>query len=450
MQLLSRIAIMIQLVVFLFVLVLVDSFQLHVQQSFSRSLQKQLFRFHRLSVSTCDDKYGVLNDVMGGVESFDEWWRSFNKNNDANVQHASFINNCQLLRGLQYIGSTPFGDGEQRKAIQLLKIPRSKVLSTSFSDDKSRDDWDSNLAWSLLDECRKGASSSIHGYCSLLTKGQTQLFLSSATDQGSAPLVPEYTAPDALRHWTTEQKQHLLKTVRGRHLVELEEKQRLLWEKKYYNSDASRRAKASLPQFLWAMEVVHSRAFCGDFGGPSSSNLILSIVVPLVATVIGYKALMDSYTTYTNDSNELIAMVCAAVAALVPIYYSQKSNKVAVLLPFIDSANHLQDADSSIEYDVLQDCIVLNAGPKCFVKSNTTTFTDSTPAAVTTTATQLFINYGKNKKDEELLLNYGFINNNNNDDGKSLQSRLKMWEDSTANRDFIRKNLAEAFTERNS
>jgi hypothetical protein len=198
------------------------------------------------------------------------------------------------------------------------------------------------------------------------------------------------------------------------------------------------------------MEVVHSRAFCGDFGSLNPKNLIISLSVPIIATFIGYKSLIESYTSYTIGYNEVIAILCAATAALVPLYYSQKNDKVAVLLPFIDSANHLQTADSSVEYNVFQDCIVLNAGPKCFVKSNAANLNGGIVEAGAV-ATQLFINYGENKDDTELLLNYGFLNNNNDNDGNYVKNCTKLSDNNTtAYRDFIRKQLAEVFLKRYS
>jgi hypothetical protein len=433
-----------------FVAFTVESFQLHVGNLSPRSPHNHPCHFRRQAVSTDGDKYVVENDVLGGVEAFEEWWQSFTKNRNTDVRHGSFINNYQILRGLECVGKTAtFGEGLPKK-IPILQIPRSKILSAPFSGEKARDDdWDTSLAWNLLEECRKGHNSSIYGYCSLLTKGQAHILGSSLADKDLCPEVPESTAPDALRHWTTEQKQYLQKSSKGRRLVELEEKQRLLWEQKYYHSDSRKRAANTLPQFLWAMEVVHSRAFCGDFGSLNPANLIVSLSVPIIATFIGYKSLIDSYTSYTTGYNEVIAILCAATAALVPLYYSQKNDKVAVLLPFIDSANHLQTADSSVEYNVFQDCIVLNAGPKCFVKSNTA---NSKGGAVATgaVATQLFINYGESKDDTELLLNYGFLNNNNDNDDNYVKNCSKLSDNTTAYRDFIRKKLAEVFLERYS
>jgi hypothetical protein len=85
--------------------------------------------------------------------------------------------------------------------------------------------------------------------------------------------------------------------------------EQLLWEQKYYHSDSRKRAANTLPQFLWAMKVVHSRAFCGDFGSLNPAYLIVSLSVPIIATLFGYKSLIDSYTSYTTGYNEVIAIL---------------------------------------------------------------------------------------------------------------------------------------------
>ena len=425
----------------------VDAFNVGFHQSLPRHLLQHPCRFQQpLFVTTKDNsnnknslKVDVTNEIMGGVRTFEKWWFSFNnKNDDTRVQHASFLTDRLLLRGLQYTGVSVLEEKQK-----MLQIPRSKVLSSYFSEDKKQE-WDQNLAWMLLEECSKGVGSTIYGYCALITQGQLQLL--SSTAEGGVPL---HTAPDALRHWTPAQKQLLLTTSKGKHLVELEQKQRELWEQKYYDSDDSKKNKYTLPQFLWAMEVVHSRAFCGDFGGSTSGyngylTTMLSFALPLGATFVGYKSLIDSYTSNDGGASEAIAVVCAVIAALVPVYYSRKKNKVAVLLPFIDSANHSEAADSSIEYDTFQDCISLYAGPKCFVKGTSISSDNSAKAA-----TQVFINYGKNKKDEELLLNYGFLNNDNGEVTSNSSDDLQvMMDDNSTTRDIIRRRLAETFLAR--
>ncbi|KAL3782020.1 hypothetical protein HJC23_003683 [Cyclotella cryptica] len=86
--------------------------------------------------------------------------------------------------------------------------------------------------------------------------------------------------------------------------------------------------------FLWAMEAVHSRAFRGDFGALNNID---------------------------NEGGGLLLI-------LTMIADRTGSNRDAVLLPLIDSANHLQEADSVNEYDPVVDGYVLSLGRKCLVK----------------------------------------------------------------------------------
>ena len=142
------------------------------------------------------------------------------------------------------------------------------------------------------------------------------------------------------------------------------------------------------------MEVVHSRAFCGNFGvngGGLPSKLLLSL--PLLAGVIGYY-----YYIVIHGQNDLVLAGLASIAGIPGLAsIISKDTSVAVLLPLIDSANHIETADSSIVFDPLRSCFQLQCGPKCFVSEDDD-------------KTQLFVSYGP-KTDTELLLNYGFLPN---------------------------------------
>ena len=124
-----------------------------------------------------------------------------------------------------------------------------------------------------------------------------------------------------------------------------------------------------------------------------------------------------------------LAIIAASPVALT-LVADQKGSKEAVLLPLIDSANHLQEADSVIEYDPAVDGFVLSLGRKCLVKE----------VDKMVERAQVCISYGI-RKDSELLLNYGFlrgvkmegVNSGEGDEG----------------RDEIRARLAEAFVSRN-
>ena len=117
-----------------------------------------------------------------------------------------------------------------------------------------------------------------------------------------------------------------------------------------------------------------------------------------------------------------LALIAASPVALT-IIADQKGSKEAVMLPLIDSANHLQEADSVIEYDPAVDGFVLSLGRKCLVKE---TDGDNERA-------QACISYGI-KTDSELLINYGFLRGVNNADEIQDERRRRLADE------FVRRN----------
>ena len=100
------------------------------------------------------------------------------------------------------------------------------------------------------------------------------------------------------------------------------------------------------------------------------------------------------------------------------------------MLPLIDSANHLQEADSVIEYDPVIDSFTLSLGRKCLVEE-----VDEIGRRA-----QVCISYGV-RKDSELLLNYGFLRGVTIDGLKDIVG--------DEDRDETRRRLAEQFLIRN-
>jgi len=166
----------------------------------------------------------------------------------------------------------------------------------------------------------------------------------------------------------------------------LQTQQNQLWRDKFSKVNGM-----TWEQFQWAMEVVHSRAFCGDFGvGNAPISPLITAAIPAVAAMAGF--LYYNNNPYPNDAFLIGLGLVAAAPALVNGI--QQAPPVAVLLPMIDSINHLEDAASRIEYSPLSDAFILSLGENCVVDESG--------------KTQLYISYGK-KKDTELLLNYGFL-----------------------------------------
>ena len=182
----------------------------------------------------------------------------------------------------------------------------------------------------------------------------------------------------------------------GENLIRLEKSQMNKWNAKYDSLSSSLKSSYSRELFHWALEAVHSRSFRGDFGPLVSigrAPVIASGLVQIIAIVLGSKALLNSTPSNNTDA---IVIACTIIAILPIILFNfvlgSSSSGNGVLLPMIDSANHKADADSCIEYDPFKDSFELSLGDKCLGKDD-----------------QIFISYGNNKSDSELLLNYGFL-----------------------------------------
>jgi len=370
------------------------------------------------STTTPSSDDNVITNSLAGVKDFEEWFSS-NSSSGAqynNIRHALFDS---MGRGLQFTS---------RKSSALNKVavvPRKLVLNVPFSDNE--DDiisssngrsWDTNLSCKLWEECQKGKDSVYYGYCSLLTRG--------ANLQQGTSTYPS-TAPDTLRHWTSSQKALLEESEKGKKLLEVESKQQEDWRRKYDSLGGSEKTKMTYENFEWAMETVHSRAFRGDFGaldGGEGGPLrkIASLLLPLSALAFGI-----IYATDPSVDKYFVPLsIVAATPVVLTMIADQKGSKEAVLLPLIDSANHLQEADSVIEYDPAVDGFVLSLGKKCLVKEGD--------------RAQVCISYGV-RKDSELLLNYGFLR------GVSMEGLGNDAGD--GNRDEIRQRLSEQFLIRN-
>lgn len=365
-----------------------------------------------LASTTAPDDTGVSNS-LDGVADFEEWFSS-NSSSGAkvnNIRHALF---SSMGRGLQFM-STKSSDLNK-----VAVVPRKLVLNVPYSDEEESDNglsWDTNLSCKLWEECQKGKSSVYYGYCSLLTRG--------ANLQPGISTYPS-TAPDALRHWSASQKSSLETSEKGKKLLEVEGKQKKEWRQKYDLLSGREKENMTYEQFEWAMEAVHSRAFRGDFGaldGGAGGPLrkIASLLLPLSAIAFGIIYATDP----SMDQYFLPLAIVAATPVALTIVADQKGSKEAVMLPLIDSANHLQEADSVIEYDPSVDGFVLSLGRKCLVKE-----VDEAGERA-----QVCISYGV-RKDSELLLNYGFLRGVTSNEGDESRSE-------------IRQRLAETFISRN-
>jgi hypothetical protein len=353
-------------------------------------------------------------DAVAAISDFESWFAAYEKNFcNPSVAHTIF---GVSLRGLEWKtgAGAAMPDKEGAKA-EICRVPASMVLQSNFQ----KSDWDAQLACQLWTECCAGKSSQLSGYCRLL--------LGPTTTLAAGDPCPESVSPNALRHWSPAQRELLASSTTGQQLLDLEERQQMSWRKKFDQLNPASQAKFSWPQFLWCMEVVHSRAFRGQNFETSLGSMIPSLLAPILVAAAGWKY------NFSVAEPSYTVLGALAVAATLPILFSLilgTPPSTAVLLPLIDSANHIETADSSIVYDPLRSCFQLQCGPKCFVSEDGD---GSQPKK-----TQLFVSYGP-KTDTELLLNYGFLPNVPCSEGNG-----------EAVRDQQRRRLAEAFQARSS
>lgn len=292
-----------------------------------------------------------------GVREFEQWFKNGNGECKRGMEHSQFGS----LRGLSWNGPS------MQPNTQVATIPAKLVLQSDFNDDN----WDTNLACQLWEEMKKGSN----GYVSLLTQGELI----------SQPFLLGSVAPHALRRWSQAERNLLRVSSKGSRLLTVVDEQERKWESKY--SKISN--KMSLEQFRWCMEAVHSRAFCGV--ATDSGNTVAALAAPLLASGAGLLYSRQADASYTGFG----ALAALAVLPLV-MDLIRPSPTAAILLPLVDSANHSEEADSSIEFNAIKQVFELKVGPNCVVRDEGSG------------RDQLFISYGK-KSDSELLLNYGFL-----------------------------------------
>jgi hypothetical protein len=265
--------------------------------------------------------------------------------------------------------------------------------------------------------------------------------------------VPISLTPHSVRRWKNEQKSFLAQYEAGQRLLQLQERQDMIWRMKYDSIRKGENTKyknirMSYAQFEWAMEVVTSRAFCGlpvltsDSSQSSISALILSalpgIISPVLAATVGYIYAIS--TVYPNE-NVLIALAFAGALPLLVTsaqsFYSGVSDITsekyknmdlsAVLLPIIDSANHDDDAarDTDISYNPFRHTFEWFIGPKSLISmvwpTDVVQYQNPNDINIVVTAKsyaqrneeampkQVCISYGNKKSDSEWLINHGFI-----------------------------------------
>ena len=266
--------------------------------------------------------------------------------------------------------------------------------------------------------------------------------------------------------------------AKGQELIKAHKRQQIQWHAKYDDclvASTNPKLNITLEQFLWAMEVVHSRAFATNFGIGGGSEALLSsqqtstvkvltkqLGVPIAFGLAGLAYFVSTPFPDNNIFNALGAGLVLSVVATsnslnVPgliknekndgTTESNNNNRVYALLPLIDSANHDNRADSVIEFNPLTQCVELSIGPNCIInEGSSNNNNESQSQSQCSPQRQLCVSYGSNKSDTEWLINYGFLpslqrqqNNDNIDDNNNDDD----------NDTVIRRRLAKAYLARN-
>jgi len=350
------------------------------------------------------------------------------------VQHSHFGD--QKLRGLRWKASPRktkqlLPSSKKKKRLLIAEIPMSKTLSTTTPQGAFDPDFIVKL-WHEASKPSLSVTSQYGGYLQFLVDGWKP--------DGERE-CPDPVAPNAVRHWTDEQRLRLSACGAGRQLLDAAAQQDENWRNAYEENRQLQR-EMTFSQFVWCMEIVHSRAFrgTGDDGTAikASEALLPSLVVPLLATAAGL-AYSLMWVRPGEEPSPIVLAVLAATATLPLVlhvfekhrnserrdsrtdtnYDANNSSTTMVLLPFIDSANHKEDADSRLEYNPVTDCFELSIGPNCIDHATG----------------QVYVSYGP-KSDLELLLNYGFLPG-------------CIYDGSTTDVDGVRATLASEYCRRN-
>lgn len=150
----------------------------------------------------------------------------------------------------------------------------------------------------------------------------------------------------------------------------------------------SRGASENYDDFLWALENVRSRSFSGPYAGSPIKDRV-TMAALLAAAGAGYAAL--SHIPLESVLNAGISVACFNL-----IYDLVLSSRLKwyAMCPIIDSLNHSDSVNSSIEFEYFRDTFVVS--------------TDMNYGK----GSQIFISYGE-KTNEQLLQYYGFVLDDN-------------------------------------
>jgi len=310
----------------------------------------------------------VNSKVRTRFSAFEKTWAQKNIISP-NVQHDLFDWAGGKVTGLVAQKGFQIGD-------DIIKLPVTEVIGvlTDSVDEKEIPKGFESL-WSNV----KGLNRLSIKLCTEYLMGENSYYYSYISS------LPEPESLDTPIHWSEDK----LASFPYLAICTDVELRRQRWNNLYdevrnINSDITKK------RFIWAMEMVRSRAFNGVGDLVHKTN-----VVSYTAVSAGLLVAATAWCQLYPYSSE-IGMVIATLAALVPVPLLLESNKPScVLLPVIDSCNHKSsDYQASLNFVPIKGCFTVQC---------------TSPIS---SGSEVTISYGKRNNDD-LFLSYGFVERDN-------------------------------------
>ena len=200
-------------------------------------------------------------------------------------------------------------------------------------------------------------------------------------------------APEELKspiHWSDT----LLDTFPYDYIKRSTEKQKGNWNGLYRKlKDTEAYRDISEDRFIWAMEVVRSRAFKG-IAGIQDSFLLTKISPILISCTLLYLVYVMTQSAQVND--DPIAIAIGLLAVVIPIIVQGDESSI-VLLPVIDSCNHKsRNPSCALAFSPVSGAFEINAAEDTGIQAGA----------------EITLSYG-DKNNDDLLQYFGFIEEKN-------------------------------------
>jgi len=294
------------------------------------------------------------------------------------VTQALFDDGLRGMKALEPISPDEFFVSVPRGAALVVE-PKGRCPCPHFvsSDYWKQAPWFVKMAVLLLCEAQKGRESPVWGYISQLPQASI----------------------DTPVFWSAEDLKELQYARLQADIAAQKDTWRTYYDEFRASSLGLDGSGIDFDRFMWALEIVRSRAFSGPYAGaPFGERLRLGTAVAAVGTAY----VLWAHLPLQQALNGALA---ASVFNLLYDFILSNRLKWYALCPIIDAVNHRSTVESKIEFEYFQD-----------------TFVASTSAAYVP-GEQVMISYGAHSNDI-LLQYYGFVEAGNPNDSYTLEAQI--------------------------